>query len=318
MTRYLGRRLLLSAVLLVVACTVVFVALRAIPGDPTSARLSSPGTTAAQVAQLRKELGVDRPVVEQYVNWLGDVARLDFGRSYYSARDTSELIGRRIVPTIELALASMLIAVLLAVPTAILVALRPGSRWDRLASAMAAAGLSTPSFCLGILLIGIFGVELGWFPTRGYVSISEDPLENLRYLFLPALTTGILIAAPMFRFLRAALIDVATSDYVRTAQGKGLTWNQAMIRHALPNALPPTIAFAGVIVGHVLGGVVIIEYVFGWQGLGALAVEAVAKRDYAVLQGVVVLAVIAFLLVSLVVDLLTLHLNPRARASALR
>lgn len=316
MTRFVLRRLAVSLLLLVLASIVIFVALRVIPGDPTDARASRAGVTAEQVAQIRRELGLDRSIASQYVTWIGGVAHGDFGESFFSAFSTTELISSRIGPSAELALAATVVGLLLAVPAALLCALRPDSWLDRTVSAGAAAGIAVPPFLLAILFVSVFAIQLGWLPTRGYVSPSEGLGEHLRYLVLPALTMGIVIAAPILRFMRASLRDELAADYVRTAEGKGLLRRQAIVRHALPNGVLPTLTFLGMVVGSMLGGIVVIEYVFGWKGLGALAVDAVGKRDYAVLQGVVLLAAAAFVVTSLVVDLLSMLIDPRLRRQA--
>ncbi len=313
MMRFVIRRVAVSVLMLWLASVVIFVTLRVIPGDPIAARGTLPGFTAEQMAQLRHELGLDRSILAQYLDWMSGVLRGDFGQSFFSDFSTTELIATRIVPSVELALMATLVGLLIAVPAAVAIALRPHSWLDRVLSSGAAGGMAVPPFWLGILLVAFLSIELGWFPTRGYVPFVEDPLENLRFVALPAVTMGVVVAAPVLRFLRAALLDVTRSDFVRTAEGKGLLWHEAVVRHALPNALMPTLTFVGMVVGSMLGGIVVIEYVFGWPGLGALAVDSVGKRDYAVLQGVVLLAAAAFVLTSLVVDLLSVVIDPRLR-----
>jgi peptide/nickel transport system permease protein len=313
MARFLLRRLAIGVLLLLTASLVIFVVLRVIPGDPTAARSSRPGFTAAQMAEVRRQLGLDRSIAAQYLTWIGGVLHGNFGQSFFSDFSTTELIKQRVGASFELAIAATLIGLLIAIPAGVLTALRPHSWLDRIFSGGAAAGMAIPPFCLGILLLAVFAIELRWFPTRGYVSFFDDPLGNLRDLALPALTTGMLVAAPVLRFLRASLLDVSRADYVRTAEGKGLLWRQAVIRHVLPNGLLPTLTFVGLVVGSLLGGIVVVEYVFGWPGLGALAVDSVGKRDYAVLQGVVLLATAAFIVTSLVVDLLSFAIDPRLR-----
>jgi peptide/nickel transport system permease protein len=298
---------------LLIASIVIFTVLRVIPGDPTAIRAARPGVTQAQLAEIRDQLGLNRSIPSQYLTWIGGVIHGDFGQSFFSNYSTTDLIRSRIGASFELAFAATIIGLLIAVPGGVFAALHPGSWTDRALSGFAAAGMAVPAFCLGILFIVVFGLELGWLPTRGYVSFVDDPLENLRYLLLPALTTGLLIAAPVLRFLRASLLDVSHADFVRTAEGKGLSWHEAVVRHVFPNALLPTLTFVGLIVGTLLGGIVVVEYVFGWPGLGALAVDSVGKRDYAVLQGVVLLAAVAFVLTSLVVDLLSAVIDPRLR-----
>lgn len=313
MARFVMRRLAISGLMLLISSTLIFVVLRVIPGDPIAARSSRPGFTAEQLEALRQQLGLDRSIITQYLEWVGGVLHGDFGQSYFSDYSTTELISSRIGASFELAIAATVIGLLIAVPAGVMIALRPNSWIDRAFSGGAAAGMAVPPFWLGILLVAAFAIELGWFPTRGYVSLFEDPLENLRHLALPAFTMGLVVAAPVLRFLRAALLDVTRADYVRTAEGKGLSWRAAVIRHALPNALLPTLTFVGLVIGSMLGGIVVVEYVFGWPGLGSLAVDSVGKRDYAVLQGVVLLAAVAFVLTSLLVDLLSVMIDPRLR-----
>jgi peptide/nickel transport system permease protein len=315
-TAFVLRRIGVSLVIFALASIAIFVVLRVIPGDPTAARASSPGVTAAQLREARHELGLDRSIASQYVSWVGGVVHGDFGESFFSDFSTTELIRTRIGASVELAVAALAVALLVAVPAAVAIGLRPGSIVDRGLSALAAAGLAVPVFCLGLLLIAVFSIELGWLPTRGYVSLADDPLENLRDLALPALTMGLFVAAPILRFLRSALLEQLGADYVRTATGTGLPWRRVVIRHALPNSLLPTLAFVGAVVGQMLGGVVVIEYVFGWPGLGSLAVDSVGKRDYAVLQGVVLLAAAAFIATSLLVDVLSVLIDPRLRREA--
>ncbi len=313
MLAFLARRLCASLLILALASIAIFVVLRVIPGDPTAARASSPGVTAAQLREVRQELGLDRSIASQYLTWIGGVLHGDFGQSFFSDFSTTELIQTRIGASIELAVAALLIGLAAAIPAAIAIGLRPNSTVDRLLTGLASLGLAVPVFCLGLLLIAVFSIELGWLPTRGYVSLFSDPAENIRYLVLPALTMGLFIAAPILRFLRAALLEELDADYVRAAEGKGLRWRDVVIRHALPNGLLPTLTFVGAVVGQMLGGVVVIEYVFGWPGLGSLAVDAVGKRDYAVLQGVVLLGAAAFIATSLLVDLAAAAIDPRLR-----
>lgn len=318
MASFIIRRLAISVLMLVIASIVIFVVLRVIPGDPTAVQGARPGFTAEQLAELRRQLGLDRSIPAQYLSWAGGVLHGDFGQSYFSNFSTTELIGARIGASVELAIAATLAGLVIAIPAGVASVLRPHSWLDRGLSGGAAAGMAVPAFCLGILLVAVFGIELGWLPTRGYVSLTKSPLDNLRYLVLPAMTTAVLVAAPVLRFLRASLLDVAQSDFVRTAEGKGLSWRQTVLRHVLPNALLPTLTFVGLVVGSLLGGIVVVEYVFGWPGLGALAIDSVGKRDYAVLQGVVLLAAAAFVVTNLIVDLLSLVIDPRLRAAGRR
>jgi peptide/nickel transport system permease protein len=313
---WLARRIGASCLLLIFTSVVIFVVLRVIPGDPTSVKLGLPGVTKQQVEELRHQLGVDKPIPEQYVAWLGGAVHGDFGRSYFSDYPTSTLIGRAIGPTIELAVAAMLIVLLIAIPASIVMVVKPRSWPSRVLSAYASISMAMPAFWLGIMFITLFSIRLRWLPSRGYVSVLEDPVQNLRFLVMPALTLAIVVSGPVIRFLYTSLQEALTADYVRTAQGKGLVWRDVAIRHALPNGLLPTLNFVGIMTGSLLGGVVIIEWVFGWPGLGALAVNSVTVRDYSVLEGVVLLAAATFILITLAVDVLTFLIDPRLRSRA--
>jgi peptide/nickel transport system permease protein len=203
MARFVMRRIAISLLMLLIASLVIFVVLRVIPGDPIAARASRPGFTAEQLEALRQQLGLDRSIAAQYVDWIAGVVRFDFGQSFFSDFSTTELISSRIAASFELAVAATIVGLAIAVPAAVLIALRPHSWLDRALTGGAAAGMAVPPFWLGILLVAFFAIELGWFPTRGYVPLTEDPLENLRHLALPAVTMGLVVAAPVLRFLRA-------------------------------------------------------------------------------------------------------------------
>jgi peptide/nickel transport system permease protein len=293
----------------------IFAVLRALPGDPVITRLgATPGVDPETVSALRGELGLDRSVLAQYVDWAGGVVQGDFGRSYFSQFSVTELISQRIWPTLELTAVSVLLAIAIAFPAALLCALRPGGAIDRIVTALSSFGLAFPPFVAGIFLLLIFSVRLGWLPARDYVPFTEDPVENLRRMVLPATTLAIVAAPLVLRYLRASLIEALAAPYIRTAEGKGVPRRRVVLDHALRNALVPALTMVGLIVGYTLGGVVLIEYVFGFSGLGSLAVESAFKRDYAVLQSVVLLISALFILTSLVVDLAARALDPRLRA----
>jgi peptide/nickel transport system permease protein len=316
MARFVLRRVVTSLLLLALVSILLFVVLRLLPGDPTIARVG-PGQDVdpRALAQLRAEAGLDAPVLQQYLDWVGGLLQGDLGRSLFSRYDVGTLIAQRLGPTIELAVAGLLVGVLLAVPLALAPQLWPRGVVARAVSAFTTVGMAAPPFVFGIVFIAVFSVELGWLPTRGYVSLAEDPLENLRLLLLPALTLGIALAAPLVRYLRGSLDEALRAPYVRTARGKGVSRRDVVVRHALPNALLPALTALGVMVGSLLGGVVVVEYVFRWPGMGTLIVDAVFKRDYPILQTGVLLAAAAFILVNLVVDILYGVLDPRLRVS---
>src|SRR5690554_3244721 len=276
--------------MLVATSLLVFIVLRLLPGDPIITRLgATPGVDAEAIARLRSEAGLDLSVWQQYMNWIGGLFRGDFGQSYFNQFSVTDLIAMRMPATLELTALSILVACLIAVPAAVVAALRPLGRVDRLITAVSTAGMALPQFLIGIALIGVFSVTLRWLPARGYVPFEQDPGENLLRMILPALTLAIASAPLLIRFLRSSMIEALSSPYIRTARGKGVSRWGVVIRHGLRNALIPSLTMLGLVVGYTLGGVVIIEYVFGIPGLGSLAIDAVFKRDYAVLQSVVLL-----------------------------
>ena len=304
----------MSALMLALTSILIFVTLRVIPGNPVITRYGATrGVDPRALEELMRQLGLDKPIPIQYLDWVGGVVRGDFGVSYFSQFSVTTLIGQRLWPTLELAAFALVIALLISVPAGIIAGIRPNSLIDRAVSGFATMGLAVPPFVLAIILIAIFAVRLNLLPPQGYVDFAEDPRKNLTLVILPAVTLAIVAAAPIVRFLCASILETIVSPYIRTAEGKGLLWRQVVLRHALPNALVPTVTVVGLIVGYMLGGVVVIEYVFGWQGLGALAVDAVLKRDYAVLQSVVLLVAAIFILVNLFVDLLYGVIDPRLR-----
>ena len=317
MARYVLRRLLTSVALLFVSSILIFLVMRVIPGDPTLTKL---GGTIKDVdpkalAGIKHELGLDKSLPAQYLDWVGGIFHGSFGHSYFSQFPVTTLIGQRIGATLELAILAMLIGLAIAVPAATLGAIWRNRVVDSLLSGFAAVGMATPAFVTGIALIILFGLKLRWLPTQGYVSFQHHPLESIRSTLLPAITLGISVAAPTLRILRASLVDVGSASYIRTAQGKGLLRHQVVVRHLLPNASIPALTTVGVIVGHLLGGAVVVEYVFARQGLGTLLVDSVFQRDYGVLQALVLLAAAAFIATSLVVDILYGVIDPRLRVT---
>lgn len=318
MARYILRRLATSVALLFLSSILIFLVMRVIPGDPTLTKLGGAikNVDPQALAAIRHSLGLDRPLSIQYLDWIRGVAHGDFGRSYLNQFPVTTLIAQRIGSTVELAAMAMLIGLAIAVPAATLGAIWRNRVVDAFISGFAALGLATPAFVTGILLIIVFGLKLHWFPAQGYVSFERDPLQSLRSTFLPALTLGIAVAAPTLRILRASLLEVGSASYIRTAQGKGLLRRQVVTRHLLPNASIPALTTVGLIVGQLLGGAVVVEYVFARAGLGSLLVNAVLQRDYGVLQTLVLLAAAVFIVVSLVVDLLYGVIDPRLRVVA--
>lgn len=316
MGRYILRRLLESILVLFMISVVVFIAMQLAPGDPA---LVIMGVSAADVGgeerlqEIRREMGLDEPIVVQYFHWLKSLSEGGFGQSIRSGEPVLPIILAALPATFELLLLSLIIGITFALPAALISVVKFRSTLDYAIGVVATCGIAIPNFWLGILLITILSVHLGWLPASGYVPFFEDPIENLRRALLPSFTLGSYLAAYLTRFLRTDLLEALGQDYVRTAQAKGLTQPKVLLRHVLPNALGNTLTILGILVGGLLGGSVIIEQVFGWSGVGWLAVGAVLNQDYPIVQGVVLLAAAIFLLINLLVDVCAAIIDPRIR-----
>ena len=318
MVRYVLRRLVASVGLLILGSMAVFLLMRVIPGDPTITKLGGSIKEVDQetIDEIRAQLGLDKSIPAQYVDWVGGILHGDFGASYFSQFSVTSLVEQRYGATLLLAFMAMLIGALIAVPASVAGAIWPNRILESLLSGFAAVGIAIPTFVIGIVLIIVLGVELEWLPTQGYVSFQADPVQSIKSTALPAVTLGIGVAAATMRILRPSLLDVGSASFVRTAKGKGLLRRQVVVRHELPNASIPAITAAGIIVAHLVGGAVIVEYVFARPGLGSLLVDSVHQRDYGVLQALVLLAVAVFIVTSLAVDVILGFIDPRLRTKA--
>lgn len=314
MLQYILRRLIASISVLLIVSIVVFLALQLAPGDPAAIML---GTDASpeDIAALRRQMGLDRPLPVQYLIWLSNVVRGDLGHSIRNNAPVLSLILGRLPATLELVAVSVLIGLAIGLPGGILSAVRHRSWVDYTINIFAAAGIAIPNFWFGILLISFFAVRLKWLPASGYVSLFDDPVRSLRHAALPSLTLGLYLSAYISRFLRTDLLEVLRQDYIRTAYAKGLRERAVLIAHALPNSLISLLTILGILVGSLLGGVVIVEQVFGWSGIGWLAIQAIFNRDYPLVQGVVLFSSMAFIFINLLVDILYAAMDPRIRLS---
>ncbi len=310
MTGYILRRLLQAVPVLVITTTIVFLLLRLIPGDPALV-LAGADATPAQVQAIRVDLGLDRSLPEQYGIYIKHLAQGDLGRSYISRRSVGSLIKRTAPATMQLALVAFLLSLALGVPFGIAAGLRPNSPWDLLLSGFTALMQGVPNFLLGIIYLLVFALTLGWLPPGGRVDPLSNPLDGLKYLILPAITLGLPAAAVQARFVKTALAEVMTQDYVRTARSKGLKSSTVVLRHAMRNALLPLVTIAGIQFGRLLGGTVIVEQIFGWPGMGRQAVDAINRRDYLLFQAIVLLLVLGAVVVNLLTDLSYGVLDPR-------
>lgn len=314
MRTYLLRRILsLVPVLFLVGATAFFL-MQLIPGDPATVLLG-PDAPEQEVDALRIELGLDRPVLLQFFSWLGRVLQGDLGVSYYLGDGVTESILARMPATLQLAFASLLIAIAIGMPLGVLAAVRNGGWIDRFVMLFAIVGISAPSFWIGLNFILVFSVTLRWLPTGGYVPLNEDFIQGVRHLILPAFALGINQAALIARMTRSSVLDVLRQDYVRTARSKGISEPRVIWRHILKNAMNPVLTVIGISFGVLMSGTVIIETVFTYPGLGRLVVLAVQRRDYPLVQGVLLFAAGLFMLINLLVDLLYVVFDPRIQYS---
>lgn len=310
--RFVARRLLFSAVVMIGVLVVVFALVHLVPGDPVRIALGTRYTPEAYEA-LRAASGLDRPIVSQFFGYLGSVLTGDLGVSFRNGDPVTLTLLERLPATLSLGLVGIVIALAIALPAGIYAALREGRLSDALVRISSQFGVSIPDFWMGILLIALFSTVLGWLPTSGYRPLIEDPAGWLRHVVLPGLTVGVVAAAIMTRYVRSAVLEVAAMGYVRTARSKGLSPRIVTFRHTVRNALVPILTITGIQLATLLGGVIVVEVVFAWPGLGRLVFNAVAARDYPLIQGAVLLIAALFLVINLLVDVLYAVVDPRIR-----
>ncbi|HSI93066.1 MAG TPA: ABC transporter permease [Jiangellaceae bacterium] len=310
MRRYVARRLAQSAAVLLGVSILVFAIVHLVPGDPVRIALGTRFDQATYDA-LRERSGLDQPLITQYFSWMGNALQGDLGVSFRTGRTVSSMIIERLPATASLAAAAILVALLIAIPLGTISALRPRSVADWMATVTSQAGISIPDFWMGIMFILIFAGTLGWLPTGGYVPLTEEPVEWARRLIMPAVTIGVVSGSIMTRFVRSSVLEALGQEHVRTARAKGMRGRDVLRWHVLRNALVPLVTVGGIQLAYLLSGVVVIEIVFRWPGLGQLALQAVQQRDYPVLQGAVLLFAVIFLVVNLIVDLAYARLDPR-------
>lgn len=315
MTSFLLRRLGSSVLVLALASIVVFVGVRALPGDAALA-LAGEERDPVVLEQLREQYGLNDPVPVQYLRYVGASLQGDLGFSTRTGADVREIIVDRLPVTLELALLSVLVAILIGIPAGIVSALRRGTWLDNGSNALGLLGLSIPNFWLGLVLILVVSVQLGLLPASGYVPFFEDPVGNLERMLMPAVVLGTGLSAVLMRQMRSAMLETLGADYIRTARSKGLSERQVVLVHALRNSLITVVTVLGLQLGGLISGAVITEAIFVIPGFGKLIVDAVFTRDYPVIQGVALVVVFGYVLVNLLVDLTYSFLNPRIRVSA--
>jgi len=312
MFAYILRRLLQTIPVMLVVAVFIFLMLRLTPYDP-AAIIAGDSATAEQVAQIRSQLGLNDPIVQQFFNWLGKVLSGDLGQSFFFKKTVAELIGERIEPTLSLAFFTIVIAVLVAVPLGVLAAHRQGTWIDRVVMGFSVLGFSVPTFVVGYILIYVFAVWLNWLPVQGYQHISEGVWGWAERLILPALTLSVIYVALIARMTRASVLEVLSEDYIRTARAKGQIERRVLFRHALRNAAVPIVTVIGLGIALLIGGVVVTESLYTIPGLGRLTVDAVLARDYPTIQAVILLFSFVYVMINLAVDLTYTLLDPRIR-----
>jgi peptide/nickel transport system permease protein len=315
MLGYVVRRICVAAGLVLIVATLVFLAIHLVPGDPAELLLSQGGVAPdpATVAELREKLGLDAPLLDQYVNYLAALLHGNLGSSLIDDHSVAAEIALRLPRTLELIAAAAVLAILLGLPAGTLAALHAGSLADRLASAAAGIALSIPVFVVGTVAILLFAQKLRWVPAGGYVTFERDAFGHLLVLAMPAGTIALGLAAVIFRMTRTSVLEVAARDYVRAARARGIAPGRIVLNHILRNALLPVVTVLALHLGSLLGGTVLVEYVFNWPGLSGYLVRAVELRDYPEVTGIVLVISILFVLLNLAVDLTYAVLDPRVR-----
>ena len=312
MYAYIARRLLATLPVMAVVGIAVFLLLHLTPGDPAVV-IAGDYARPEDIEKIRENLGLNEPLHIQFFSWVGALLSGDLGTSIFSNLPVAKLIGQRLEPTLALAIATIIFAILVAVPMGVIAAWRAGTMTDRVIMVFAVLGFSVPVFVIGYAMMWLFSITLGWFPVQGYKPIGEGFWPFLRSITLPTVALGIIYVALIARITRASMLEVLTEDYMRTARAKGLDNNALLIRHALRNASVPIVTIIGIGIALLIGGVVVTESVFNIPGLGRLTIDAVLRRDYPIIQGVILIFSGAYVIVNLVIDLSYTVLDPRIR-----
>lgn len=312
MHAYIIRRIIATIPVMAVVGIFVFLLLHLTPGDP-AAIIAGDYASPEDIKRIRAKLGLDEPIYIQFGTWVWQLMQGDLGISIFSDLPVSHLIAQRIEPTLALSVATIIMAVLFAVPLGVLAAWRAGTLIDRLSMVIAVFGFSVPVFVIGYLLMYVFAIELKWFPVQGYVSYRDGVIPFLRSITLPSVALALLYTALIARITRASVLEVLTEDYIRTARAKGLASSVVLMRHALKNAAVPIVTIIGIGIALLIGGVVVTESVFNIPGLGRLTVDSILRRDYPIIQGVILLFAGVYVFINLLVDIAYTFLDPRIR-----
>ena len=314
MRQFIARRLLTLVPVMLIAATIVFLLVHFIPGDP-AAMILGEDARPEEIEQLRRELGLDRPAYAQYFTWLGNAVVGNFGNSLYFDRPVLGVLVARLEPTMTLSLFAGLFAVCLGIPLGVVAALRHGTGVDQSAMTFSLFGVSIPNFWLGMNFILLFSVTLRWLPSTGFKGIADGPWEMARYMIMPIIVLGLSQAALIARMTRANMLEVLRQDYVRTARSKGVNERVVIFKHALRNAMIPTVTVIGLVVGNLLSGSAVTETIFAIPGVGRLMVVSIARRDFPIIQGGIMLIAGFRVLVNLLVDVSYVIIDPRIRYS---
>jgi peptide/nickel transport system permease protein len=312
MIAYIVRRLIATIPVMLLVAVIVFLLVHLAPGDPASV-IAGDNATSDQIARIRETLGLNEPLWKQFAIWIGHVLQGDLGTSLFWNTPVSELILQRAEPTISLAITTLLFAVIIAITLGVLAAWKAGSLLDRSVMALAVTGFSVPVFVVGYLLVYLFAIELKWLPVQGYRPIAEGLWPWFERLILPSVALGLAYLALIARITRTTMLEVLAEDYIRTADAKGVATRPMLLKHALKNAAVPIVTIVGIGVALLIGGVVITETVFNIPGIGRLVVDAITRRDYPIIQGVILVFSAVYVLVNLLVDLSYTLFDPRVR-----
>lgn len=314
MYSYIAKRLLVAIPTLLIISLFVFSLQKLLPGDPVLA-MAGEERDPQVIEYLREKYRLNDPVPLQYIHWLGSALQGDLGISLRTNLPVLTLVGQKLPVTIQLAIMSMIFAFVIGIPMGILAAVKKNTALDYIANVIALSGLSIPNFWLGIMLILLISVNLGWLPASGYQPFFEAPLNSIKTMLMPAFVLGTALAATLMRHTRSAMLSVLSADYIRTARAKGLSEGSVVMQHSFRNAVLPIVTLSALLFGELLSGAVLTEQIFTIPGFGKLIVDAVFTRDYAVVQGVVLCTAVGFILMNLLADILYVVLNPRMRAS---
>ena len=312
MASYIGTRLLQTVPVLLLTSVIVFLFIRAVPGDPALI-MAGQNATPQQVDALRRQMGLDESLITQYVQWMSGLARGDLGQSYAADRPIADMIWQRVPATLHLTIGAMVVIVSVGTPVGIMSAIRPRHPATRVIAIANALMIAVPTFWLGILLVLLFAVTLDWLPASGYVSFFDDPMQSVKRLILPSLTLGALSTSVLVRFLKTSIAEAIDADFVRTAYAKGLRERTVVLAHVLRVALLPVITIMAIQFGQLLGGAVITEAIFGWPGVGRLILDAIGSREYLIVQSAMLLFVTVFVLLNILADVCYALLDPRIR-----